>query len=105
MEKDRILKKLEELPTRITGVLLEEEDMWEGDDNSAHFTLSKNFVVYQNRRYNFITLSVSGPKKDKERLITDFITALGEPNEHTPHPDFAEIDLIAWFPTKQPKIK
>lgn len=82
MDKDRILNEsslLPEIPTNKYPI--KDDEIFEGNEYGAHFKFTRNFMQVPGTgiRVTFNTLSVSGTRDAKNRIIHDFIEAFGEP--------------------------
>ena len=76
-EKEDIVRNLSKLPIILLGKIAEDSEIWEADERSAaHFKVTREALSIPHGP-TFYMLSVSGVKEAKERVIEDFIKALG----------------------------
>lgn len=80
--KETILARTNYLPTVespvVTGLMYSDDQIWEGDEEQAHFKVTKEKLPYP-QLPSVYALSVSGKKKGIEKIIADFKTVFGEP--------------------------
>lgn len=80
MDKDRIVEQVGRLPEiPASKYPIEDDEIFEGNEYGAHFKFTRNFMQVPGIRITFNTLSISGTRDAKDKIIQDFIDALGEP--------------------------
>lgn len=80
MDKDRIFTEVNKLPEIPADKYpIEDEEIFEGNEYGAHFKITRNFAQMRGIKIEYYTLSVSGRRYAKDKVIQDFVNALGEP--------------------------
>lgn len=98
MESEIIIQKTKSLqvqyPFRPSG--LREASGWEGEENGAEFTLTKNGTPIPNRP-GVYKLSLSGEHTGIEGLEADFTRTFGEPISRGQNRYFPEFTECQWY--------
>ena len=95
-EKETILSNISELPTvPLDKFNLEDGEIWEGNDLGAHFKVTRTHYPIPLNLDAYV-LSVSGLMIGKEKVIDDFIAALGRPTIPPYDPLRNEVIFVAW---------
>lgn len=95
MEREEIIRRTRNLPASHPERIAEDHEIWEGDEEGAHFKIARNFVP-QAPYLKFYVLSVSGETSGREKIISDFISAFGEPNSQYQVPGLPHIYFLSW---------
>ena|SRR3989338_9258035 len=96
MDIEAIRISVADLPSIPLGKIAEDHEIWEGNDGGAHFKITRQPMPIINR--DFLALSVSGEPADRQKIIDDFVVALGEPTDRSVVPEVAKhIDMVAWL--------
>lgn len=94
-ERQTILTRIDLLPIveppLITGLMDTDNRIWEGDEDGAHFNLTKEQLPYPQLPPMY-TLSVWGNRAGIEKIIEDFKNVLGEPLIRT----LKGRDFVSW---------
>lgn len=78
MERDEIVQRSTGLPAIHPEKIAEDHEIWEGNEAGAHFKITRNYIP-QAPSIKFYVLSVSGRKRGREKIISDFKSVFGEP--------------------------
>jgi hypothetical protein len=95
METDKILLRTGNLPAFLAGKIAEDYQIWEGNEQGAHFKVTKEILPIPNGPTVYM-LSVSGPAESKEKVIADFVDSFGEPIMRFEIPKLPGIDYVSW---------
>ena len=102
-EKEVILRKTSLLPLvkspATTGRIYQDNEIWEGDENQAHFKITKEKLPFP-QLPPIYSLSVSGKTQVIEKVIADFKNAFGEPLIRNTDPSLPGIHFVLWDATK-----
>jgi len=79
----------------IGGQIAEDWQIWKGDEGGVHFMLTKEVVPVPNGPTIYM-LSVSGSLVGKERVISDFISAFGEPMNRFKILELTGLNYVSW---------
>ena len=97
MEQEVIRKKVPQIPKSKLGSIPTDKDIWELTDGGAHFKMTRHELPI-GLNIEFLALSVSGIRAERERLIGEFIQVLGIPEEQSLVPESnIEIDMLSWL--------
>lgn len=95
MEKEQIIEIIRNLPRKVVGELSEDHQIFEGNQDGAHFKITKEIVPVSGNLAIY-SLSVSGNVSSKDKIISEFITVLGKPIGISSPEDFPGIDFVIW---------
>jgi len=95
MDRDPILRLTKNLPPLSPHEIPQDHQIWEGNQGGAHFKITRNRLP-PHADFEFYTLSVSGVENDRNQLVSDFISALGEPFAQFPLPENPAIIIVSW---------
>jgi hypothetical protein len=95
MEKEKILARTKDLPIIMGGQITEDWQIWEGEEAGVRFKITKEIVPIPQGETLYM-LSVSGPSDSKEKVISDFIAAFGQPFDRFTIPEVLGVDYISW---------
>ena len=108
-DKEQIISRLRVLPTIQMGHVAKDGQIWEGNEMGAHFKVTRETLPLprNTKGLNALTLyalSVSGLMLGKEKVVDDFIRALGVPI--FPPEDLSNpgMSMIAWEASQVDKI-
>lgn len=93
--KEAIINNLSKLPSILLGKIAEDNEIWEADDDNAHFKVTKDALSIPHGP-TFYMLSVSGVRRAREKVIGDFIKTLGQPSVRSVVPGHPNIDMLSW---------
>lgn len=100
-EREEILDKCKTLPTISTGTVANDDEVWDTYQKEAHFIFTKE-VFPMPLHLSVFSLSVSGPLQDRQEVVADFKSVLGQEMEKDYQsiplpvmPDYG-IDYIIW---------
>lgn len=96
MDAERIRAEVDRLPLIEPEHVLEDSDVWEGDENGGHFILSRTaFLIVD---FELLELVVTGPVEARASLIRDFRAAFGKPTRIDVFPEEPNgIDMMTWL--------
>lgn len=88
-----------EIPTSTLGEVQSDSEIWEGNDGGAHFKMTRHELPIEGSGLDIFSLSISGEASERDRLATEFIEILGDPeNIHTEAGDQdQQIDFLTWL--------
>ena len=95
MEREEILRRSKDLPTIHPAKIAEDHEIWEGNEEGAHFKITRNYVP-EAPSVKFYTLSFSGPKRGRERIISGFKEVFGEPDDQYTVPQVPGVHFLSW---------
>ena len=80
MESEIIIERSMRLPLKVLDPekAASDDHIWEGNENSAHFKLTKEVLPVKNMPPIY-ALSVSGDVFGRDNLVRDFCNTFGEP--------------------------
>lgn len=95
MEREEIIKRTRNLPASHPERIAEDHEIWEGNEEGAHFKITRNYVP-QVPTLKFYVLSLSGEKRGREKIISDFKSVFGEPDSQYTLPQTPSIYFLSW---------
>jgi len=95
METEEILLRTRNLPAFLAGKIAEDYQIWEGNEQGAHFKVTKEILPIPNGPTVYM-LSVSGSAESKEKVIADFTSSFGEPMMRFEIPELPGMDCVSW---------
>jgi hypothetical protein len=97
MDKEIIESWVASIPTSELGQVQADHEIWEETDGRAHFKVTRHLLPNIGK-HEIISLSVSGEPNERRRVIKEFKTVLGVPeNGDIAFQQLHHIDFVTWL--------
>jgi len=95
VEREEIIRRTGNLPIIHPEKIAEDHEIWEGNEVGAHFKITRNYLP-QAPFINFYVLSLSGVRRGREKIISDFKSVFGEPDSQYTLPQTPGVYFLSW---------